>query len=193
MRGRWRWAAASLLLLFAACGDSGGEWRGHQISGVMPDLAYDLTSETGNTVSAGAYGGKIRLLFFGYTHCPDICPVTLARLKAAIGMLPAEQQDNLRVLFVSVDPARDGPQRLREYTTHFGEQFVGLTGSQDQLRTLTRRYRVTYGYGETNDSGFYEVSHSSGVFVFGRQGEIQLLFNQSLSPDEMAEDLRRLF
>ncbi|MDN5939058.1 MAG: SCO family protein, partial [Salinisphaera sp.] len=95
-------------------------------------------------------------------------------------------------LFVSVDPRRDSPQDLASYTAAFGPRVVGLTGSQEQLQALTRRYRVTYGYGKTDDSGFYPVSHSSGVFVFDRDGKVRLLLREDLSAQQIAADLRRL-
>ncbi len=185
----------SLLFLVAgltACGESEPPWRGHDITGVMPELDYNLVDENSEPVSAGAYADNIRLLFFGFTHCPDICPVTLGRLKAAIATLEPAQRERIRVLFVSVDPERDPPAVLRRYTDNFGERFIGLTGSQAQLRELTKRYRVTYGYGEKDKNGFYPVSHSSAVFVFDPQGNARLLFNQSLTVTDIAADLERL-
>lgn len=175
----------------AGCG-GGGEWHGHDIRGVMPDLEYALTGEDGDTVRAGEYAGKVRLLFFGYTHCPDICPATLGRLAAAIAGLPEAQRDRVRVLFVSVDPERDPPARLAEYSDYFGPRFIGLTGTQEQLTELTKRYRVTYGYGKPDAEGFYPVSHSSGVFVFGPEGEARLLLNQSQTVTDITADLERL-
>lgn len=182
--------AASLSL--AACSGGETQWNGHDLTGVMPDLAYTLTGESGEPVKDGAHAGKVRALFFGYTHCPDICPITLSRLKGALQQLDKRQREQIRVLFVSVDPERDDPARLREYTDRFGPRFIGLTGTQDQLTELTKRYRVTYGYDEPNDQGFYTVSHSSGIFVFAPDGRTRLLFNQSVSAKQIAVDLEKL-
>lgn len=184
-------AALFCALVLAACSGP-AELNGHDITGVMPALQYELINEQDRTVEAGAHAGTIRLMFFGYTHCPDICPITLGRIKAALSAFPPEERSAFRVLFVSVDPQRDTPERLREYTAYFGEQVIGMTGSQAQLQALSRRYRVTYGYGDKNESGFYEVSHSGGVFVFDREGRARLLFNQSIGPQAMAHDLRTL-
>lgn len=185
-------AAVPILAALAGCGDGDAEWNGRDIRGVMPDLEYTLTGETGDTVHAGEYAGNVRPVFFGFTHCPDVCPATLGRLAAAISDLPEKQRDRVRVLFVSVDPKRDTPERLAEYTDRFGPRFVGLTGSRERLTELTKRYHVTYDYGEPDADGSYPVFHSSHVFVFGPEGEVRLLFNQSLSVAEIAADLERL-
>ncbi|MDT0634800.1 SCO family protein [Spectribacter hydrogenoxidans] len=178
--------------LLAACSGGEPEWNGHDIAGVMPDVAYELTNESGEVVTEAAQADHPRLMFFGYTYCPDICPITLARIQAALQQLPAAQRDEVRVLFVSVDPDRDDPARLRDYTSGFGDQVIGLTGSQKQLKALHKRFRVTYGYGEPDEDGFYLVSHSSAVFAFDRQGRARLLFNQDVTADQMAADLSRM-
>lgn len=176
----------------AACSPSEPEWHGRDITGVMPDLAYSLTDENGKAVDASDHAGRVRLLFFGFTHCPDACPTTLARLRAAIGMLDPARREHIRVLFVSVDPERDTPKRLRQYTDNFGNRFVGMTGSQAQLREMTDRYSVTYRYGVKNENGEYNVAHNGAVFLFDSEGEIRLLFNQSVPAADIAADLRRL-
>lgn len=168
------------------------DWHTKDISGLMPELAFTLTSEQGETVTAEQYRGKVNLLFFGYTHCPDVCPITLGRLRAALDQLDPEQRRQVEILFVSVDPQRDDPAQLREYTDAFGADFIGLTGSPEQLDKLTRRYRVTYGYGEPDANGDYPVSHSSAVFAFDKQGEVRLLIRDDDDPQAVAADLAQL-
>jgi protein SCO1/2 len=179
------------VLLLAGCGGE-PEYTAHDITGVMSELAFELTNEQGKPVTEDDYDGRLKLLFFGYTNCPDICPATMARIRAALGGLDDDVRDDVDVLFLSVDPERDTPKRLKQYTESFGEEFVGLTGSQDQLKTLTKRYRVTYGYGKPNDNGFYLVSHSSAIFVFGPDGRARLLANQTETVDELTADLKKL-
>lgn len=186
---KWLLLALSTLML-AGCGEQ--SWQTKDISGIMPALAFRLTDENGRTVSAADFRGKVTLLFFGYTHCPDVCPLTLARLAQVASRLDEEDRQDLRVLFVSVDPARDDPETLRRYTDAFGPAFIGLTGDKAALDELTRRYRVTYGYGDKDAAGDYEVSHSSAVFAFSRQGQAQLLIRDSDSLDAVAADLRQL-
>lgn len=177
--------------LLAGCGGE-TEYSAHSIKGVMPELAFELTDENGETVTAGDFDGDLQILFFGYTHCPDICPATMARIRAALGGLDQSQRDNTDVLFVSVDPERDPPKVLERFTSGFGPRFVGLTGSQEQLRALAKRYRTTYGYGEPNDDGYYLVSHSSAIFVFDGQDRARLLVSSDESVDALTADLEKL-
>lgn len=182
--------ALATLALLAACSEE--PWQTRDIAGLMPPLTFILTDENGETVSAEKYTDKANLLFFGFTSCPDICPTTLARLSNLLEQLPPEQRDRIQVLFVSVDPGRDTPADLREYTDHFGPRFIGLTGTQEQLRALNKRYRVTYGYGQPDETGFYPVSHSSAVFGFAPGGEVRLLIRRDDSSEAIVSDLKRL-
>ena len=187
--------AASLLALgmavgLAGCGEN--EWHGKNITGLMPELEFSLTDENGNPVTEDVFSGRPVAMYFGFTHCPDICPTTLARLAAAARRLPEPAAEGLQLAFVSVDPARDGPEQLDTYTRAFSERMLGLTGTQKQLRALTRRYRVTYGYEEPDAVGNYEVSHSSAILVFDAELEPRLMLLDNLGVTEMAEDLERL-
>ncbi|HET7370990.1 MAG TPA: SCO family protein [Gammaproteobacteria bacterium] len=177
--------------LLVACGGGAQQWKTTNITGVMPDLKFTLTDENGKAVHADAYRGKVKVMYFGYTHCPDICPLTLSTVGRAVSQL-GDQADGVRVLFVSVDPKRDPPKVLKEYTQAFGPEFVGLTGTQDQLKALSKRYRVSYSYAEPDANGEYAVNHSSAVFVFDKNGDVRLLMNRSDGVDAMAHDLAQL-
>lgn len=178
-------------VLTAGCG---GEvsWQTKDIGGMMPELEFTLTSENGETVTAERYADTVNLLFFGYTHCPDVCPITLGRLRGVIDRLPDDVASRVQVLFVSVDPERDSPEALRTYTNQFGENFIGLTGSRDQLDALTKRYRTTYGYGQPDEQGNYEVSHGSAVYAFDANGGARLLIRNEDGVDAVAGDLEQL-
>lgn len=180
-----------LLLLVAAC-DSETPWATKNITGLMPNLSFSLTDANRDaTVQAKDFHGRIALLYFGYTHCPDVCPTTLHRLQSVLSKLGAGAQQ-VNVLFVTVDPSRDTVKLLKTYTEYFGPQFVGLRGDEPELRKLTKRYRVTYGYGKPDAKGNYEVSHSSAVYVFDRKGDARLIIRPSDSIDAMTSDLQRL-
>jgi len=186
-------AGLLVILTITGCGHSSisQPWNLLNITGHMPPLQFTLMRDDGQTVTQKDYLGKPVLLYFGYTNCPDVCPTTLADLATALRQL-GPVADQVRVLFVSVDPARDTPAVLKSYTNAFGPWFVGMTGSQEQLVTLTKRYRVAYRLGKPDAKGEYAVYHSSAVFIFDRQGKARLLTSLSDKPDVIATDLKRL-
>lgn len=192
MRGwRKRTGAALIALgLLAAC-SSDGPWRTHDIARLVPDLAFALNDDGGRSVSAQDYRGKVTLLLFGYTHCPDVCQTTLAELAQTLRASDGGR-DDARVLFVTVDPARDSTAVMRRYVRAFGPQFVGLRGDAAALAALARRYRVSYSLDQPDAQGEYAVNHASAVFVFDRDGRARLLFTTRDAPDSMAQDLRRV-
>jgi protein SCO1/2 len=181
-----------LVSLLAACGQNEPPWGLRNISGLMPTLDFTLTEAgDGATVHGTDFRGKVVLLYFGYTHCPDVCPTTLSLLSHAVKAL-GTSADQVRILFVSVDPARDTLAQLKTYAAAFGPEVVGLRGSADELEAVTKRYRVSYGYGKPDSRGAYEVSHSSAVYVFDREGEIRLLIGSTDSAPSITGDLQRL-
>src|SRR5690606_26136030 len=114
------------------------------VTGISPDLKFTMTrTEDGKQATAADYRGKVVLLYFGYTFCPDICPTTLANVAEILKGL-GDEADKVRVLFVTVDPGRDTPKVLDQYTAAFAPQVDGLVGSPDELAALARRYRIAY-------------------------------------------------
>ncbi len=179
------------ILLLSAC-HSEPPWATKNITGLMPTLEFTLTEANRNKiVHAQDYRGEILLMYFGYTHCPDVCPLTLSRLKSALAKL-GDAAQQVRVLFVSVDPGRDSIEDLKRYTEYFGPEVLGLRGDQTALRELTKKYRVTYGYNKPNANGDYDVSHSSAVYVFDRKGEARLLIRPTDAVASISIDLKRL-
>ena len=166
-------------------------WHAHNISKLVPDLAFALTDDRGKSVSAQDYRGKVALMYFAFTHCPDVCPMTLAELGQMLRTMDTGR-DDVRVLVVTVDPARDSTAVMHEYVQAFGPQFVGLRGEGEDLDALARRYRVAYTLGRPDARGEYEVTHSTAVFAFDREGHARLLFAPKDAPGAIFEDLRRL-
>lgn len=177
---------------FWLVGCSDQSWRTTDISEIMPPLDFELIDENGQTATSQDYLGKTTLVYFGYTQCPDVCPITLSRFASAFSQLDESAREDVQVLFVSVDPARDTPEVLKRYTGAFGPEFIGLTGELDDLDALTNRYRVAYEYEEPNEHGDYIVNHSSAVFAFDREGNAQFLVRDAHSIQEMQADLNRL-
>jgi protein SCO1 len=179
---------ASLVMLGGCFGDD-ENWNGKDISGLMPELAFELTGTSGDTITAEQTDGQIRLLFFGFTSCPDICPATLQKLSRAVKDLPTELREDTQIVFVSVDPQRDTPERIDSYVSFFSDRAIGLTGEEPALRELSKRYRTTFGYDEPDAEGNYNVSHSGAVYVFDREGKARLLIRPELSVEEIRTDL----
>jgi protein SCO1 len=161
------------------------------VRGLVPDLAFSMTdAATGNTVTGADFRGSVTLLYFGYTHCPDVCPATLynlQRIQARMGAATAR----LRVLFVTVDPDRDTPALLAQYAALFGANVTGLRGTPDALYALARRYRVVFSVDKTPA---YTVTHSAAVYVFNAQGQPEFIIAGLDAPrpdlDGIARDLR---
>ncbi len=180
----------ALGLLAGACRQS-PHWYGSDVTGMMPDLAFTLTGTDGKTVTAKDLQGKPLLLFFGFTHCPDVCPTTLAQLKAAMLALGPDSS-KIRVAFVTVDPGRDTPAALRRYTAAFGPWLIGLTGPDEALAKLRKMYGV-YASMQAGDNGDgYNVMHTPIVFVFDAKGRIRLLIKDTSNTEAVVSDLRNL-
>ena len=191
-RFRFRWLLTSCAaVLLAACA-SHPNWQLDDVSGHLPDLQFQLTNDLAKPVTAATYRGKVVVLYFGYTHCPDVCPLTLVHLHTVLQKL-GKDAGEVRVLFVTVDPARDTIPVLHQYVTAFDPRIVGLTGGQDAIGTLAKRYRA-YFQRETPkaSSGDYEVTHSSAIYIFDREGRARLLATPGASNDAISHDLKIL-
>ncbi|MCG5074631.1 SCO family protein [Paraburkholderia tagetis] len=179
-------------MLLGACSRPAEPWQLTNVSGHLPDLTFALTDDSGKRMSGADLHGNTTLVYFGYTHCPDVCPETMARLMQVIAKLGPDAQ-HVRILFISVDPARDTPQALHAYVSAFDSQHaLGLTGTDAQIESLAKHYRVAYQMEKRDPDGSYEVTHSSAVYVFDAQGRARLLATDKDSPDAIAHDLRRV-
>jgi protein SCO1 len=183
------------LVALAACGND-AKWHAIDISGSLPPLSLTMTrAEDGKTVTQADYRGKVVLLYFGYTNCPDVCPETLANISDILTRLGPAARD-VRVLFVTVDPNRDTAPILAAYAKNFGPQIVGLRGTPDELAILARRCRVVYSVTPATGGHPYEVTHSSAIYVFDHSGAARLIVASlaSTRPDlaGTTADLRRL-
>jgi len=184
-------AIVALAGLAACHGEPQPDWRLHDVSGHLPDLDFHLTDDQGKAVTAGDYKGKVTLMYFGYTHCPDVCPLTLTELHVVLDRLgPAA--DGVRILFVSVDPKRDTPSIMHAYVNAFDKRAVGLVGSDTDTEELAKRYRSAFTREPDKGDGAYDVSHSSAIYIFDRAGKARLLATPSASQDDIVHDLTLL-
>jgi protein SCO1 len=166
-------------------------WQLTDVTGHMPDLDFHLVDDHGKAVSGQDYRGKVVLLYFGYTHCPDVCPLTLAQLHVVMQRL-GPLADGARILFVSVDPARDTPDVMHAYVNAFDPRAVGLSGSSSDIEALSKRYRSAFTREPDKGDGQYEVSHSSAIYIFDRNGKARLLSTPERSQDDLVHDLHLL-
>lgn len=187
---------AALLLPLGAC-SGGGEAPAEQspLAGAAIGGDFTLTSETGETVRESDFAGDYRLVYFGYTFCPDVCPIDMQKLGMGMRALEASDPElaaNIQPIFVSVDPERDTPQVLAEFTDNFHPRLLGLTGTREQIDAMTRDYGVYYALGEPEEAGGgYLVDHSNNVLLFGPEGEPLAIIPMEGSGEEIAAEIAR--
>ncbi len=163
----------------------------HPVRGFLPDLQFSLQG-AGGAVTQQAFAGKVVLMFFGYASCPDICPTTMAQLAQVTEAL-GPKAEQVRILFVSVDPHRDTPDVLQAYVDQFDRHAIGLTGTESAIAALARRYRVAYQIEKPESNAPdapYEVAHSRGIYAFDQQGKAVWLASDGESQEDLLAAIR---
>ncbi|WHZ10622.1 MAG: SCO family protein [Burkholderiaceae bacterium] len=184
-------AATGLVPLLAACSKEKLQFKNIDITGADFGKDFHLTDQNGQPRSLEDFHGKVVVVFFGYTSCPDVCPTTLAEL-AQVKKLLGSDGDRLQVLFITIDPERDTPQLLKAYMANFDPSFLALRCSPEQLVTLARNFKIFYKKvdGKTPDS--YTMDHSAGCYVYDPQGRLRLYLRYGADPQAIASDVRLL-
>jgi len=172
----------------AAC-DAGTKFRSTDLTGADYGKVLDLTDHNGKPRHLEDFRGKAVVLFFGFTHCPDICPTTLAETAAALKKLGADA-DRVQVLFVTIDPERDTPDALAKYVTAFDPRFLGLRGDAQATSRAAKEFKVFYEKRKTGES--YSMDHSGQTYVIDPQGRLRLLVRPERLGEDLPEDLRTL-
>ena len=164
------------------------QFNGTVIQSEMPSTDFTLTSADG-PVSLSDYRGKTVILYFGYTFCPDVCPTTLFDVSKALDQL-GDKAEDVQLIMVSVDPARDTPEKLAEYVEFFNPSFVGVTGPDEEVRRVATLYNVWYEAHEEEDSASgYLVDHTATLNVIDENGHLKLLIGDGTGADAIAADL----
>lgn len=167
--------------------------RPHTFHGTViqsPEPSFDFTlSGADGDVSLSDFRGKMVLLYFGYTFCPDICPATLANVGQALRDL-GTKADDIQVIMISVDPERDTPEKLAKYVRQFHPSFLGVTGTKAQLDEVTSLYGIFYQVTEGSDATGYLIDHTATLLVLDREGYLKLVFPFGVTSDEIADDLK---
>lgn len=191
MTARRRLLAALAALPLVACERVAPKFNSVDITGANYAQGFALTDAQGQRRTLAEFRGKVVVVFFGFTHCPDVCPTTMAELatvRQALGPDGARVQG----IFVTVDPERDTPELLKSYVSAFAPDFVALRGTPEQTAALAKSFKVFYAKvpGKTPDS--YTVDHTAGSYVFDAQGRVRLFTRYGMGAEALAADLRRL-
>jgi len=174
--------------LLAGC-DGSPQFKSTDITGAPYGKTLELTDHTGKPRRLEDFRGKAVVLFFGFTHCPDVCPTTLADIAAAVNTLGSEAE-KVQVLMVSVDPERDTPDALGKYVTAFDPRFLGLRGDLDATKKVAAEFKIYFEKAKTGAS--YTVNHSTQTYVIDPQGRLRLLVRHDRIAQDLAPDLRTL-
>jgi cytochrome oxidase Cu insertion factor (SCO1/SenC/PrrC family) len=154
---------------------------------------FTLTNQDGKTVRDSDFHGKWLLVYFGYTYCPDLCPTGLEGIAHAMDLLGPDAR-KVQPLFITVDPARDTPAKLKDYVAGFGtDSMQGLTGTPEQIADVAHAYQVYYAKGENVEDGEYLMDHSNLIYVMDPQGKFVTSFPEDMDPTAMADALRTVW
>ncbi len=182
-----------LFLVFVSACKSKHEFYGFVYD--QPAYNFELTDHNGKRVKLSDFTtqGKVALIFFGYTHCPDVCPDALTKMKLAYDKLSSEEKSKVQVLFISVDPERDTPEVLKGYVPYFDPSFIGLVGTPEEISKTAKEYKAYYKKVESDSKLGYLIDHTSTIYLVTPDMKIKLLFTGSKQePDKMAEDIKFL-
>jgi len=188
---RWRGLLLGLIMLFSlvAC-ESGGHFNTTDVTGAAYGPGLNLHDHNGQMRSLADFRGKVVVIFFGYTNCPDVCPTSLAMLAQALQQLGPTDAARVQVLFVTVDPARDTPTQLKAYMSAFNPGFLALTGSEVEIARVAREFKVVYEKHGDIASGHYSVDHTAGCFIFDPKGKARLFARHGETAERVAGDLK---
>jgi protein SCO1/2 len=188
----WRSSAALLLAAaLAACSPEAPKFRSTDITGAEFGKALELTGHDGRPRTLADFRGKAVVLFFGYTHCPDVCPTTLADVAGALKALGPDAA-RVQVLFVTLDPERDTREILAGYVTAFDPSFIGLSGDAAATQRVAKEFKIFYEKRPGRAPDAYTMDHSAQTYVLDGEGRLRLLLRQERIAQDLAEDLRTL-
>jgi protein SCO1/2 len=183
--------AAALIVLAAACGQPAAlKFQLTDVTGANFGKALALTDHSGKPRTLADFRGKVVVIFFGFTQCPDVCPTTLAEMGKVVKELGADG-DKVQVLFVSVDPERDTRELLKQYTTAFHPSFLGLSGDAEATARATKEFKIFVQKQPTKGGG-YSVDHSAGTFILDGQGRLRLFAQHGAGAPVLMGDIRTL-
>lgn len=192
---RFGWLIICIMLaLVAGCKQRSApaeKFLATDITGVDYGKDFQLTDQNGVVRTLADFRGKLVVLFFGYTHCPDVCPTTLSDLATALKLMGNDAQ-KVQVLFVTVDPERDTPALLKQYVPAFNPSFLGLYGTPDTTAKTVKEFRIFFQKQPKDEKGRYAVDHTAGTYVLDQNGRLRLFMGYGQDAKAIAHDLKLL-
>lgn len=189
-------SAVLVMALLSACNPASSDNVEEEapLAGAKIGGSFTLTNQDGGKSSDTDFAGKYRIIYFGFTYCPDVCPIDLANLMN--GLTLAEKEDpalaeKIQPIFISIDPERDGPEQLKQYTDNFHPRLIGLTGSVDEIAAVAKKYLIIYNKRESPGFSEYLVDHSRQGYLFGPDGEPIALLPFDGTPQQVADEIKR--
>lgn len=187
---------AAPLLFLAACSNAGSADNPGEppLAGAKIGGPFELTSSAGKTVKWSDFKGKYRMVYFGYAYCPDVCPLDVQRMMKAyaeFAKAEPEMAKQLQPIFITVDPERDTPKVVGEFTHAFSDDLLGLTGTPEQIKQAAKAFSVYYAKGAVREDGSYLMDHSRGAYLMGRDGEPIALLPVDESPEAVTAELKK--
>jgi protein SCO1/2 len=188
-------AACALAFSLAACDKAPNKPRPSFVSTDLTGADYAkgfaLVDHNGKPRTLADFKGKVVMVFFGYTQCPDVCPTTMAEMASVMKDL-GPQADQVQVLFITLDPERDTPELLKAYVPQFDKRFLGLYGTLEQTAQTAKEFKVFYTKVPGSAPGQYSIDHTAGSYVFDRDGKIRLFVRHGQGPAPLVHDIRQL-
>ncbi len=176
----------------AGCGKAGApQFKAIDITGADYAREFELTDTEGRQRRLSDFKGKVTVVFFGFTHCPDVCPTTLLELAAVRKALGAGG-DQVQGVFITVDPERDTPEVMKAYVGNFGTDFVALRGSPEQTKAVAQHFKVYYAKAPGKTEGSYTMDHTAGSYIFDKQGRVRLFTRFGGGAEALKHDLQLL-
>ena len=188
----YKFPAALAALLLTACNAQPAEEP--PLAGAALGGDFTLTGEDNSQVSWSDFAGKYRIVYFGYAFCPDVCPTDVQRAMAGLKQFEASEPElgaQIQPLFVTIDPARDTPQVVAEFTDAFHPRLIGLTGSPEEVKAAADKFAVYYARGADSEAGGYLMDHSNITYLFGPAGDPIAMLPTDEGPDAVAAELAK--
>ena len=174
-----------------ACTPDKPVFKAIDLTGADYALGFELPDQNGQKRTLADFKGKVVVVFFGYTQCPDFCPTTLSEWVQVKKSL-ADKGDLLQPVFITLDPERDTPELLKAYMANFDPSFIALIPALDQLPALAKQYKIYYKKVETGSAGNYTMDHSAGTYVYDTSGRLRLYARYGLGPQALSQDIGKL-